>query len=70
MIVINTNYVIYIITMEEYSSPDNILPIFYFLIFVFSFMCFTTCCGYLLYKKYDSEDREKQTRVYPVDLNI
>jgi len=33
--------------MEEYSSPENILPIFYSLLFVFSFMCFTTCCGYL-----------------------
>ncbi len=56
--------------MEEYSSPDNILPLFYFLIFVFSFMCFTTCCGYLLYKSSYREEREKQTRVYPVDLNI
>lgn len=60
--------------MEEYSSPDNILPIFYSLLFVFSFMCFTTCCVLqlvvVIFKKYECEEREKQTRVYPVDLNI
>lgn len=56
--------------MGEYSSPDNILPLFYFLIFVFSFVCFTTCCGYLFYKLSECEEKEKHNRVYPNDLNI
>lgn len=44
--------------MEEYTSPDNILPIFYSLLFVISFLGFTTCCGYLFYKLSECEEKE------------
>lgn len=56
--------------MEEYSHPDDILPMFYSLLFVISFLGFTTCCGYLLYKRAECEERKKHTRVYPNDFDI
>ena len=56
--------------MEDFRQSEDIKTVLYTFLFVLSFLGFVSCCVFLIHKRAECEEREKQTRVYPVDLNI